>query len=93
MLTLCRSQTRWAGTLANTRGFGDGHYKALGVFAEPAITSRIIDPGSSAAFVVIVSDGVTDSMSDQEIVDLVRSEKRPDKGAKKVVSFAESVGA
>lgn len=85
-------QSRWAGTLANTRGFGDYHFKALGVFAEPAIRSHILK-GEETAFIVLMSDGVTDMLSDQEIVDLVRMEKSPGVAAKKVVNFAESIGA
>ena len=91
-LAIARSQSRWAGTLANTRGFGDAHYKELGVFAEPAITSRILK-GSEYAFLILLSDGVTDVISDQEICDLVRGFKDPERAAKNVVGFAESIGA
>lgn len=85
-------ESRWAGTLANTRGFGDYHYKALGVFAEPAVRSHVLR-GEDTAFVVLMSDGVTDMLSDQEIVDLIRFEKSPGVAAKSVVNFAESIGA
>ena len=85
-------QSRWAGTLANTRGFGDAHYKQLGVFAEPAITSRLLSPASSYAFLILLSDGVTDMISDQEICDLCRGHRDPSRAAKAVVSFAESIG-
>ena len=85
-------KSRWGGGLANTRGFGDAHYKALGVFAEPALSSRILK-GSEYAFVLMISDGVTDMLSDQEIVDLARGESDPAKAAKAVVQFAESIGA
>lgn len=84
-------QTRWGGGLANTRGFGDAHYKALGVFAEPAISSHIYN-GAECAFLLLMSDGVTDMLSDQEIADLARREKNPGNAAKAVVQFAESIG-
>jgi protein phosphatase PTC6 len=87
------AQSRWAGTLANTRGFGDAHYKQLGVFAEPAVSSRILNPASEYAFLILLSDGITDMLSDQEICDLVRGYKDPTRAARNVVSFAESIGA
>lgn len=87
------TQSRWAGTLANTRGFGDAHYKQLGVFAEPAVSSRILSPASAYAFLILLSDGITDMLSDQEICDLVRGYKDPTRAARNVVSFAESIGA
>ena len=86
------SQSRWAGTLANTRGFGDAHYKQLGVFAEPALTSRILSPAREYAFLILLSDGVTDMISDQEICDLCRGHRDPSRAARAVVSFAESIG-
>jgi len=49
--------------------------------------------GNEWAFLLLCSDGVTDSISDQEIVDLCRGIKDPERAAKKVVSFAEDVGA
>jgi len=85
-------ESRWAGTLANTRGFGAYHYKALGAFAEPAIRSHLLE-GQKNTFVVVMSDGVTDMLSDQEICDLIRMEKDPRVAAKKVINFAESIGA
>lgn len=106
-------QTRWAGTLANTRAFGDIAYKPLGIFAEPSIVSRVIDnydistPAASdgtedrngngdkeqVAFVVLFSDGISEMMSDQEVVDIVRLEKTPDKAATRVVEVADAIGA
>ncbi|SCV70261.1 BQ2448_1655 [Microbotryum intermedium] len=85
-------ESRWGGTLANTRGLGDGEFKALGVIGEPEVHSRVLK-GSEWSFLVLVSDGVTEVMSDQEIVDLVRGVKDPHEAAKKIVEFAEQVGA
>ena len=41
---------------------------------------------------VLVSDGVTGGVSDQEIVDLVKEARTPELGAREVVSFATEVG-
>lgn len=35
-------ESRWGGTLANTRGVGDREFKTLGVIAEPEITTKVI---------------------------------------------------
>lgn len=87
------SQSRWAGSLANTRAFGDAHYKALGVFSEPQLISQVIK-GSENAFLILLSDGVTEVLSDQEICDLSsRGYTNPTHAARNVISFAESVGA
>lgn len=84
-------ESRWGGTLANTRGIGDIEFKTLGVFGEPEIVKKVIK-GDEFAFLILVSDGVTDSMSDQEVVDLVRGNGSPTRAATKVVEFAENVG-
>lgn len=44
------------------------------------------------AFMVIVSDGVTASLNDQEIVDIVKEAKTPDAASLKLVQFAVEVG-
>jgi protein phosphatase PTC6 len=88
----CCVQSRWAGTLANTRAFGDAHYKALGVFSEPQLVSTTIS-GAAHSFLILLSDGVTEKLSDQEICDLARNFQDPSKAAKNIISFAESVGA
>lgn len=60
----------------NTRAFGDYQGKAMGIIAVPELTSYRIGshrerlPGKEA-FVVMVTDGVTDLASDQEICDIV----------------------
>ncbi|GAA5989810.1 hypothetical protein JCM11641_003374 [Rhodosporidiobolus odoratus] len=99
-------ESRWGGTLANTRGVGDRMFTPLGVIAEPEIGKRVIK-GDDFAFLLLISDGITDSLSDQEICDLVRLEitktrelnnnpkavASPERAAKRVVGFAEDVGA
>ncbi|KAK4047524.1 Protein phosphatase 2C 6 [Microbotryomycetes sp. JL221] len=84
-------EMRWGGTLANTRGIGDREFKTLGVIGEPVITKMVLK-GEEWAFLVLVSDGICDAMSDQEIVDLCRGVKDPTKAAQKIVGFAEDVG-
>ncbi|KAM0750570.1 protein serine/threonine phosphatase 2C [Meredithblackwellia eburnea MCA 4105] len=84
-------ESRWGGTLANTRGVGDREFKELGVIAEPVVGRRVLK-GPEWAFLALVSDGITDSMSDQEIVDLCRGHSDPTRAASAIVSFAEDVG-
>lgn len=40
-------ESRWGGTLANTRGIGDREFKTLGVLGEPEISKRVLKGGSS----------------------------------------------
>lgn len=99
---------------ANTRAFGDARAKARGVTAEPeVIECRLgaIPPGRSEsknvhvlsgqeAFLVIVSDGVSGVVSDQEIADLViqtanqsgRRRGTPHDAAHELVEYAAAVG-
>ncbi|KAL6720587.1 Protein phosphatase 2C 6 [Lecanora helva] len=78
--------------LANTRAFGDMGSKRMGVSAEPEIRRLDLNP-SEYAFMVLVSDGVTGSVADQEIVDVVKEAKTPEVGAREVVGFATEVSA
>ncbi|KAL8711231.1 MAG: hypothetical protein Q9220_004376 [cf. Caloplaca sp. 1 TL-2023] len=78
--------------LANTRSFGDMPSKRMGVSAEPQLLTTELRP-AEYSFLVLVTDGVTGEMSDQEIVDVVKEGRTPEEGAKGVVSFAEEVGA
>ncbi|GAA5873139.1 hypothetical protein JCM16303_006954 [Sporobolomyces ruberrimus] len=84
-------ESRWGGTLANTRGIGDREFKSLGVIGEPEVTKRVLK-GEEWSFLVLLSDGITDVISDQEIIDIARGHKDPTQAAKKIVSFAEDVG-
>lgn len=35
-------ESRWGGTLANTRGVGDREFKTLGVIGEPEVSKRVL---------------------------------------------------
>ncbi|CCO26599.1 Protein phosphatase 2C homolog 4 Short=PP2C-4 [Rhizoctonia solani AG-1 IB] len=85
-------EARWMGVLANTRGLGDFRYKAFGVTPEPEITSRLLT-GEQYAFAALVSDGITSTLSDAEIVDVARGASDPQKAAKAIVSLAEELGS
>ncbi|KAK5111443.1 hypothetical protein LTR62_004895 [Meristemomyces frigidus] len=78
------------GGLANTRAFGDIGSKRIGVSAEPQITRLDLLP-AEFSFLVLVSDGVSGHLDDQEIVDVVKEAKTPEQGSKDVVSFATEV--
>ena len=83
-------EERILGSLANTRSFGDVSSKPLGVSAEPEIT--ILGLGAAEyAFMVLVSDGVTAALSDQEIVDVVKECKNPDEACREVTNYAVEV--
>ncbi|GAA6056940.1 hypothetical protein JCM3770_007154 [Rhodotorula araucariae] len=85
-------ESRWGGVVANTRAIGDRAFKPVGVIGEPEIVKRVLR-GPEWAFLLLCSDGVTDALSDQEIVDLCRGIRDPAQAAKRVVAFAEDVGA
>ncbi|KAI0007009.1 protein serine/threonine phosphatase 2C [Xylariaceae sp. FL0662B] len=76
--------------LANSRAFGDMGSKRLGVSAEPEITRTELGP-AQYSFLVLMSDGVSGTLSDQEIVDVVKESKTPEQGAKDVVAYATEV--
>ncbi|KAI1813093.1 protein serine/threonine phosphatase 2C [Poronia punctata] len=77
--------------LANSRAFGDIGSKRLGVSAEPEITRTELGP-AQYSFLVLMSDGVSGSISDQEIVDIIKEAKTPEQGSKDVVAYATEVG-
>lgn len=77
--------------LANTRAFGDISSKRIGVSAEPEIRRVDMKP-SEYSFVVLVSDGVSGALEDQEIVDVVKEAKTPDQAGKDLVSLATGIG-
>ncbi|PKY04515.1 protein serine/threonine phosphatase 2C [Aspergillus campestris IBT 28561] len=76
--------------LANTRAFGDVQSKRIGVSAEPEIRRVEMAP-AEYAFLVLVSDGVSGTLSDQEVVDIVKEAKTPEAGARAVVDLATEV--
>ncbi|KAJ2358398.1 Protein phosphatase 2C 6 [Coemansia sp. RSA 2618] len=78
--------------VANTRAFGDWQVKRFGVFAEPEVRRYELQ-GDEAAFLVLVSDGLTSVMTDQEIVDIVKGCADPAAAAKKLVDVGERLGS
>ncbi|KAI0019412.1 protein serine/threonine phosphatase 2C [Xylariomycetidae sp. FL0641] len=76
--------------LANSRSFGDVGSKRLGVSAEPELTRTELGP-AQYSFLVLMSDGVSGTLSDQEIVDVVKEAKTPEQGSQDVVSYATEV--
>jgi protein phosphatase PTC6 len=76
--------------LANSRAFGDMQSKRVGVSAEPEISRVELGP-AEYSFLVLVSDGVSGTLSDQEIVDIVKEARTPEEGARKVVEYATEV--
>jgi protein phosphatase PTC6 len=79
------------GIFANTRSVGDVGQKRLGVTAEPELTMRELGEGEYS-FLVLVSDGVSAVIGDQEICDLVKECKTPDEASKELVAFVDEVG-
>lgn len=78
--------------LANTRSFGDMASKRIGVSAEPEIRRIEIMP-AEYSFMVLISDGVSGPLSDQEIVDIVKEAKTPEQAARDVTNFATGVSS
>ncbi|KAJ5096568.1 hypothetical protein N7456_007289 [Penicillium angulare] len=76
--------------LANTRAFGDVQSKRIGVSAEPEV-NRIEMAPAEFSFIVMMTDGISGTLLDQEIVDIVKEAKTPEQGARDVVSFATEV--
>lgn len=85
---------RWMGTLANTRCLGDLRYKPFGVTPEPEVRTQVV-LGHTVSSVILVSDGISDILSNEEISDLARTKSNlgPEASAKEVVDFAEEMGA
>ena len=76
--------------LANSRSFGDMKSKRIGVSAEPEMTRVDMGP-AQYAFLVLMSDGVSGTLSDQEIVDVIKEASTPEEGASAVVNYATEV--
>lgn len=85
-------ENRWMGTMANTRAFGDADAKRFGVTPEPDVSTHILR-GADFAFAIGFSDGISDVVSDQEIVDLCHGAAHPQDAAKRVLRYAENLGA
>ena len=82
---------RVGGTLILTRAFGDYALKDSGVIVTPTIRKHFIRPFDR--FVVIASDGIYDTMSDQDVISLCDVEESTDKISKKIVATALEKGS
>ncbi|KZS93140.1 protein serine/threonine phosphatase 2C [Sistotremastrum niveocremeum HHB9708] len=91
LITDSYGEARWMGALENTRGFGDGKFKPFGVTPEPEITTKMLY-APEWAFLVLVSDGVSSVLSDQEVVDIGRNAPDPQRAAHDILAFAEEMG-
>ena len=76
--------------LANTRAFGDVHSKRVGVSAEPEM-HRVEMAPAEFSFLVLMTDGISGTLQDQEIVDIVKEARTPEEASRDVVSFATEV--
>jgi len=74
------------GVLAVTRALGDSYMKDL-VTGHPYTTETVIQPDLDE-FIILACDGLWDVCSDQEAVDLVRSQQDPVAAAKQLVDHA-----
>ncbi|KAJ6156236.1 Protein phosphatase 2C [Penicillium chrysogenum] len=84
------SPSRHPDSDANTRAFGDVQSKRIGVSAEPELKRIELGP-AEFSFLVLVSDGISGTLLDQEIVDIVKESKTPEEGARDVVNFSTEV--
>ncbi|KAI8391152.1 phosphatase 2C-like domain-containing protein [Radiomyces spectabilis] len=84
---------RILGMLATSRAFGDARLKRYGVSSEPDIMRYTFNNDKPAAFMVLVTDGITSVMSDQEIIDFIKQYKDPTTAAKKLVDAADQYGS
>lgn len=106
--------TRFLENFANTRSFGDAMGKQDGLSCEPDIYSYLIGStrflphseisklqfGGDECFVCLITDGVSDLMSDQEVVDLITSTVNmrglkaasPQFSSEEVIRFVAAIG-
>ncbi|TFK56977.1 protein serine/threonine phosphatase 2C [Heliocybe sulcata] len=92
LMTDSFGDVRWMGALANTRGLGDLNYKQYGVTPEPEVRTKLLN-GTEWAYMILVSDGVSDVVSNDEIVDLARDAPTPKHAADKILDYAEEMGS
>jgi serine/threonine protein phosphatase PrpC len=82
---------RVGGTLALTRAFGDHSLKIHGVLAKPFIKKHVLR--SSDKFMIIASDGVWDSMEDQDAVNFCKEDASTKDIARSIVKSALDKGS
>jgi protein phosphatase PTC6 len=56
------------------------------------LTNLIAIAGKDWAFAVLVSDGISSELSDDEIVDLARGSRDPKTAADRILAFSEELG-
>lgn len=91
IITDSYGESRWMGALTNTRCLGDLRYKKFGVTPEPEVRTKLLN-GEEWAYMVLVSDGVSSVLSDDEITDLARGSPDPRTAAKKILDFSQELG-
>lgn len=84
--------SRWMGVLANTRCLGDLQFKKFGVTPEPELRSKLLN-GNEWSSAILVSDGISSTVSDQEVVDIARHAQNPKTAAECILSFSQKVGS
>ncbi len=82
---------RVGGTLAITRAFGDHSLKKDGVIAKPYIKKHILR--SNDKYLIIASDGVWDTLEDQDAVNYCRDEFSTKEIAQAIVKGAIDKGS
>ncbi|KAJ1929063.1 Protein phosphatase 2C 6 [Tieghemiomyces parasiticus] len=80
------------GRVANTRSFGDRNLKSFGVIAEPTVFQHDFST-KDLAFLVIITDGITSVLDNQEIIDLIRPFSDPTQAAIELVDMADRAGS
>ncbi|KAF9229161.1 protein serine/threonine phosphatase 2C [Gyrodon lividus] len=91
LITDSFGESRWMGALANTRALGDLKFKPFGVTPEPEVRTKLLE-GQDWAYMVVVSDGISSILSDDEIVDLARDAPTPKAAADRILSFSQELG-
>jgi len=91
LITDSFGESRWMGVLSNTRCLGDLQYKKFGVTPEPQIQTRLLD-GKDWAYLILVSDGISSILSDEEVVDLARDARDPKAAAEAILAFSQELG-
>ncbi|KAF5355779.1 hypothetical protein D9756_004065 [Leucocoprinus leucothites] len=71
---------------------GDLRFKKFGVTPEPEVRSRLLN-GNEWSSVILVSDGISSMVSDQEVVDLARHAPHPKVAAERILSFSQELGS
>lgn len=82
---------RVGGSLAITRAFGDHALKKDGVIPNPFINKHVLRPFDK--YLVIASDGVWDTMEDQQAISLCRDELTTKQIAQNIVKTAIDQGS